>query len=105
MTAFGIPDAPALSNGLTLGPAERLEALEWSLSEAQSFGDINDIQSGAPFRSLTKFPGPNAERAARLLSARYHQIVAAYAAADANRRNREPALEGGGNRPPHGQGT
>lgn len=89
MTAFGIPIAPEPSNGLTLGPAERLEALEWSLSQAQSFGDLNDIQSGAPFRSLTKFPGPNAERAAQLLSRRYHQIVAAYAAADATRRNRD----------------
>lgn len=100
MTAFGIPDAPQASNGLTLGPAERLEGLQWSLSEAQTYGDLNDIQAGAPFRSLTKFAGPNAERAARLLSARYHQIAAAYAAADANRRNREPALEGGGNLSP-----
>lgn len=87
--SFGIPTAPEPGNGLTLGPAERLEALEWALAEAQTFGDINDIQAGAPFRSLTKYAGPNAERAARLLSRRYHQIVAAYAVADATRRHQE----------------
>lgn len=95
MTAFGIPDAPQEGNGLTLGPAERLEALAWSLSQATTHGDLNDIQAGAPFRSLTKFAGPNAERAARLLSARYHQIVAAYAAADATRRHRDSEVNEG----------
>ncbi len=74
-------------DGFTLSPNDRLEALQWALAECETHGDLNDIYSGAPFRALTKFAGPTAERAARLLSARYHQITAAYAAHEAARRN------------------
>lgn len=74
-------------DGFTLSPDDRLEGLRWALSEAQTYGDLNDIYSGAPFRALTKYAGPTAERAARLLSARYSQITAAYAAREAARRN------------------
>lgn len=87
MAAFGIPNAPDAGNGLVLTKDDRLEALQWALSECETWSEVLDIMKGSPFRSLTKYPGEAAERAAQMLSRRWKEIDARDRAADAARRN------------------
>lgn len=87
MTAFGIPDFDTGGNGLVLTKDDRLEALQWALSECETWSEVLDIMKGAPFRSLTKHAGEAAERAALMLATRWREIDARDRAADAARRN------------------
>lgn len=74
-------------NGLVLTKDDRLEGLRWALAECETWGAVLEIMRGAPFRSLTKYPGEAAERAAQMLSLRWQQIEARDRALDAARRN------------------
>lgn len=74
-------------DGLVLTKDDRLEALAWALSQAETWSEVNDIRYGAPYRSLTKHAGPAAERAALLMATRWREIDARDRAADAARRN------------------
>jgi hypothetical protein len=79
--------APAEGNGLVLTKDDRLEAMRWAIAQCDTWSELNEIRAGAPWRALTKFPGPIAERAARLMATRWQQIAARDSAADAARRN------------------